>query len=45
MRSKVTDPVRSFASGRTGILILVLAGLGVVIFGIRRRSRRGRQAT
>ena len=45
MGSKVTDPVRSFASGRTGILILVLAGLGVVIFGIRRRSRRGRQAT
>jgi len=43
--SKVTDPVRSFASGRTGILILVLAGLGVVIFGIRRRSRRRRQAT
>jgi hypothetical protein len=44
-RSKVTDPVRSLASGRTGILILVLAGLGVVIFGIRRGSRRGRQAT
>jgi hypothetical protein len=43
--SKVTDPVRSVASGRTGILILVLAGLGVVIFGIRRGSRRGRQAT
>ena len=43
--SKVTDPVRSFASGRTGILILVLAGLGVAIFGIRRGSRRGRQAT
>ena len=43
--SKLTDPVRSFASGRTGILILVLAGLGVAIFGIRRGSRRGRQAS
>ena len=43
--SKVTDPVRTFASGRTGILILILAGLGVVIFGIRRGPRRGRQAT
>jgi hypothetical protein len=43
--SKLTDPVRSFASGRTGILILVLAGLAVVTFGIRRGSRRGRQAT
>ena len=43
--SKVTDPVRTFASGRTAILILVLAGLGVVIFGIRRGSRRGRRAT
>jgi hypothetical protein len=44
-RPKVTDPVRSLANGRTGILILVLAGLGVVIFGIRRRSGRGPQAT
>jgi hypothetical protein len=43
--SKVTDPLRTFASGRAGILILVLAGLGVVIFGIRRGSRRGWQAT
>jgi hypothetical protein len=43
--SKLTVPVRSFANGRTGVLILVLAGLAVVTFGIRRGSRRGRQAT
>jgi hypothetical protein len=42
---RLTDPVRSFANGRTGILVLVLAALAVVTFGIRRGSRRGRQAT
>jgi hypothetical protein len=42
---KATDPLRSFVNGRTGILALALAGLGVLIFGLRRGSRRGRQAS
>lgn len=45
MRSNPGDLIRSLTSGRTSTLILVLAALAVVIFGIRRGSRRGRQTT
>ncbi|MDJ0383744.1 hypothetical protein [Streptomyces sp. G-G2] len=43
--SRTSDAIREFATGRTGILILLLGALAVVTFGIRSGSGRGQQTS
>ncbi|TDD91430.1 hypothetical protein E1293_02270 [Actinomadura darangshiensis] len=45
LMTRTTDTVRSFVTGKTGLLILVLGALGVLVFGMRGGTRRKRRTS